>query len=126
LDRISINPKLYKARLAERLSAKAKEMKKKRLAKADRDLVAESLKREMLEQTTPSTSLYEIVWNPEAQRLFFSSSSEKLNEDFMGLFEDTFDLNLCPLFTYFRARDWAESNGQEDTLEAMTTSGGLL
>jgi DNA recombination-dependent growth factor C len=126
VDRLSLNIKLFKAQLKERMTAKAKEIGKKRLSKADREAMTEALKREILEKTSPTTNIYEAVWHLEKKRVFFGSSSEKLNAEFADIFEECFDLALIPLFTYFRAKDWAEANGKDSELDLIAPSGGML
>lgn len=126
VDRLALNPKLFKARLVERALAKAKELGKKRLPKADKEALADVLRREMLEETSPTTNVYEFVWHLERARLFFASSSDKLNVEFSELFEECFDLALTPQLTYLRAKDWADSHGKDNALDILAPSGGLV
>ncbi|GAB4318193.1 MAG: hypothetical protein Kow0059_11520 [Candidatus Sumerlaeia bacterium] len=126
VDRLALNPRLFKARLAERMAAKSRELGRKRLARADRDALADVLKREMLAETSPTTSVYEWVWHLEGRRVFFASAGEKLNAEFSDLFEECFNLALTPLFTYFRALDWAQAHGKTEALDVVAPSGGML
>ncbi len=62
-------------------------------AGALRDLKA-ILVAELRQKTPPKTKTVDMVWELEAQRLYFFSHSKGLNETFIGLFAQTFNLPI--------------------------------
>ncbi len=62
-------------------------------AGALRDLKA-ILVAELRQKTPPKTKTVDMIWETEAQRLYFFSHSKGLNETFVGLFAQTFNLPI--------------------------------
>ena len=102
-DRWALPSLLLKATLEERAEAYAREHGLLRLGRAQRELLREEVVREMKGQTLPAANLVDMVWNLDTGRLRFWSSSGRVNELFMELFEATFGLRLVPNSAYVAA-----------------------
>lgn len=108
VDRVSLNMRLFKAKLAQEIEqvVKSKPTREK-LSDEQRAVIEEKIKVELLKNQTPSMSIYEMAWNMESGLVIFSASSERINAMFAELFSQTFNLSLEPQAPWFRAAKWA-------------------
>jgi recombination associated protein RdgC len=102
--------KIYSESEARRVMA---EQNKDGLSRYERAEIKERVKLELRRKTLPSIKTVEMVWNWQEGIVRFFSSSQKLNLDFMDLFEDSFTLSLMPEGVYTSAQ-----NSQTGLLEA--------
>lgn len=107
IDRISINPRIYKARLAQEIDKVLRQKNKERLTDDQRQVIEQKVKQELLLKQPPSMSIYEMGWHLEQGLVFFGSSGNKVNQDFADLFAETFNVGLEPQFPYYRAQKFA-------------------
>lgn len=106
LETRRISPAVYKKHMLVSLEA---EMEKSR--EEGKDFVSRERKKELKEQvrlkllarTLPVPALFEVVWNPRDNRLYFGSTNAKSRELFEDLFSQTFELTLEPLTPFFLA-----------------------
>tara|TARA_B100001250_G_scaffold406989_1_gene426991 strand:- start:161 stop:814 length:654 start_codon:yes stop_codon:yes gene_type:complete len=102
--------KIYSESEARRVMA---EQNKESISRYERAEIKERVKLELRRKTLPSIKTVEMVWNWQEGTVRFFSSSQKLNLDFMDLFEDTFSMSLMPDGVYTAAQ-----NQQTGLLEA--------
>jgi hypothetical protein len=78
-----------------------------------KNFVSRDRKREIKEQTTlrlrartfPIPAVFDLIWNPGANRIYLSTTNAKVRALFEDYFTLTFDLHLEPLTPFFMAMD---------------------
>lgn len=78
-----------------------------------KNFVSRERKREIKEQVTlrlrartfPIPAVFDIIWNPSANRVYLSTTNAKVRALFEDYFALTFDLHLEPLTPFFMAMD---------------------
>ncbi|MGI8905323.1 MAG: recombination-associated protein RdgC [Candidatus Sumerlaeaceae bacterium] len=93
-DRKSIPAALLKAQLSSALKAQLRERKGRKLSREESVGLRDTIKEKMLAAVSPTTQLFEVVWNYETQEVFFSSTAAKAGIQFAELFEESFKLPL--------------------------------
>ncbi|MCX7013213.1 MAG: hypothetical protein NTW86_11760 [Candidatus Sumerlaeota bacterium] len=117
LDSISLNSRLYKARLAEEIVRVGKETRRERLGRDEKRILEEKVQLEMAKTQTPSTAFQEMAWNLKTGLTVFTATGEKACLQFQELFTETFDLAIEPLLPYTRAAAAAKKLSLEGELE---------
>jgi len=128
-DKLSLNPRLFKARRDLALAEAAAKAKKTRLSKNERRVVEEQVRLEMLRGQTPATRIVEGYWRPDRGLVFVGESSESAALLFAGLFSSTFGLSLVPASAGLESLRWAEREGLEERLASLEPAffgGGAL
>ncbi len=74
----------------------ARETGQKKLYREQREAIREAVRLELLGQTLPVPSFFEICWSVPENTLIFCSLSDKVFEELQELFRDSFQLTLCP------------------------------
>ncbi len=97
VDRRTISPALLKLRLLEAERKYLDGSRKGTLSKGQREEIKERVCLELLKQTPPNPSFYDVCWSPGDHWLIFGSLLPKITEDFEKWFEKTFDCPLSPL-----------------------------
>lgn len=97
LDRKAVPPALMKIKMmeAERKTLKAKG--RKVLSKGEKEEIRERVHLDLLSQTHPVPSFFDVCWSLSQNCVAFGSLSPKVIEEFEKLFKDTFHLSLSPL-----------------------------
>lgn len=93
-DKKSIPAVLLKAQLSSALKAQVRERKGRKLSREESLSLRDTIREKMLAAVSPSTNLFEMVWNYETQEVYFSSLSGKATIQFAELFEETFKMPL--------------------------------
>ena len=78
-----------------------------------KNFVSRDRKREVKEQVTlrlrartlPIPAMFDIIWNPPANRIYLTTTNSKVRDLFEDYFTLTFDLHLEPLTPFFMALD---------------------
>ena len=96
IDKKQVPPSLLKIKAGEAEKAFLAEKKQERLYKEQRKNILESVRHDLLSKALPMPSFYDICWCISKKWLVFGSHSEKVNEQFMKLFERTFEMKLHP------------------------------
>jgi len=96
IDRKAVAPSLLRLRVTEAERGKLKETGQKKLYREQREAIREAVRLELLGQTLPVPSLFEICWSVPENTLVFCSLSDKVFEDLQELFKDSFQLALIP------------------------------
>ncbi len=94
IDRKVVPPKLMKIRLLEEQRRFLAEKGQTRIGKAANEIIKEKVKLEILTKSDPVPSFYDVLWAVGQNRVYFSSLSEKVADDFVDLFKKTFSLGL--------------------------------
>ncbi len=94
IDRKQVPPKLMKIRLMEEQRRFLAEHGQTRIGKAMNEGLKDKVKLEILTKSDPIPSFYDILWAVGQNRVYFSSLSDKIADDFVDLFKKTFSLGL--------------------------------
>lgn len=94
IDRKVIAPKLMKVRLLEEQRRFLAEHGQTRIGKAMNEGLKEKVKLELLTKSDPVPSFYDVLWAVGQNKVYFSSLSDKVADDFVDLFKKTFSLSL--------------------------------
>lgn len=93
-DHKMIPPKLFKVRLMEEQRRFMAEHVQTRIGKAAGENLKDKVKLELLSRSEPVPSFHDVLWNIGQNRVYFSSLSDKVADDFVDLFKKTFSLGL--------------------------------
>jgi len=96
IDRKSVAPSLLRLRVTEAERSKLMETGQKKLYREQREAIREAVRLDLLGQTLPVPSFFEICWSVQENTLIFCSLSDKVFEDLQELFRDSFQMTLCP------------------------------
>ena len=116
VDKVTLNSRILKAHFLRAAQDRMQETGRNALSRDEKTALLERTRRELMVKQTPATSLYEVAWNTAEGRVYFSATSETLNQEFCDLFQDTFHVALLPQFPYLRAEALAEARGLGDEL----------
>ncbi len=116
IDKLVINQKVFRARLAEETAGILREKKGGNLSREERLLVEDRVRMGLIRNTQPTTAVYEASWDLQKGVVFFGTTSERMNLAFSDLFTETFQVSLEPRFPYMRASRWARKQGLEPEL----------
>ena len=94
IDRKLISPKLMKIRIMEEQRRFLTESGQTRIGKSMNEGIREKVKLELLTKSDPVPSFYDVCWAVGQNRVYFSSLSDKVADDFVDLFKKTFSLGL--------------------------------
>jgi len=94
VDRKLIPPKLMKIRLMEEEKRFLAESGKSRVNKAMSSGIKEKVKLELLTKLDPVPSFYDVCWAVGQNKIYFSSLTDKVADDFADLFKKTFSLSI--------------------------------
>ena len=94
IDRKLVSPKLMKIRLMEEQRRFLAEHGQTRIGKAANENIKDKVKLDLLTKTDPIPTFYDVLWAVGQNRVYFSSLSDKVADDFVDLFKKTFSLNL--------------------------------
>ncbi|NLD82077.1 MAG: recombination-associated protein RdgC, partial [Smithella sp.] len=94
IDRKQISPKLMKVRLMEEQRKFLAEHEQTRIGKAMNEGIKDRVRLELMSKSDPVPSFYDVLWAVGQNKLYFSSLSDKVADDFVELFKKTFSLNL--------------------------------
>jgi DNA recombination-dependent growth factor C len=93
-DKKAISGTLFKAQVNDAIKAQMRQRHGRKLSREEIASLKEVLKEKLLESTSPTISLFEMVWNYETQEVFFSSQASKPAAEFADHFLETFGLNI--------------------------------
>ncbi|MBP7231052.1 MAG: recombination-associated protein RdgC [Syntrophaceae bacterium] len=94
IDRKQVSPKVMKIRLMEEQRKFLAEHGKTRIGKSLNEGLKEKVRLELMSKSDPVPSFYDVLWAVGQNRVYFSSLSEKVADDFVDLFKKTFSLHL--------------------------------
>ncbi len=94
VDRKQIPARLMKIRLLEEQRRFMAEHNQPRIGKAVTEGLREKIKLELLTKSDPVPSFYDVLWAVAQNKVYFSSLSDKIADDFVDLFKKTFSVSL--------------------------------
>lgn len=97
VDRKRAPGRLVKAHLQIEEEAYRKEHDVAKVPFAVRKELREQVRDKILKETPPSMAAHEVIWNLRGRRVYFGGLSADVNGEFVGLFEETFGLELTRL-----------------------------
>jgi hypothetical protein len=97
VDRKMIPPKLMKIKVMEEERIFLAESGKNRINKQMAGGIRDKVKLELLSRLDPVPSFYDVCWALGQNTVYFSSLSDKVADDFVDLFKQTFSLSLTRL-----------------------------
>ena len=96
VDRKSVAPSLLRLRIMEAERSKLAETGQKKLYREQREAIREAVRLELLGNSLPVPSFYEVCWSVPDNTLIFCSLSDKVFAELQGLFKESFSLSLFP------------------------------
>lgn len=118
-DKKTIAGPLLKAQLNEAVKAQVRERKGRKLSRAEVAELKDNVKQALLARLTPSTTLFEMVWNYETQEVLFSSQSAAAGVELADLFQETFQLTLVETSLATRTERYINDTGVNMDLAAV-------
>ena len=94
IDRKLISPKLLKIRFMEEQRRFMAEHNQTRIGKSMNEGIKEKVKLELMTKSDPVPSFYDVLWAVGQNKVYFSSLTDKVADDFVDLFKKTFSLGL--------------------------------
>ncbi len=116
IDKITLNGRLFKARVFEEMDRVRKEKQRDRLSRDERVALQNQVQMEMAKRQTPSTAIQEMAWNLRSGQVVFTATGDKLCLEFQEYFSETFSLALEPLCPYIRAEVVARNRSLQSEL----------
>ncbi|TFG37735.1 MAG: hypothetical protein E4H39_01615, partial [Syntrophobacterales bacterium] len=117
IDKKVIPPSLLKIKVLEAEREYMADKGANKIYRQDRKDIKERVRAELMRTMSSIPSFYDVCWSPSKGWLLFGSLSEKVREDFDGLFAHTFDLkpvNFIP---------WDPQYMEEGVLQKMASAG---
>lgn len=122
VDRITINPKVFRATLAEEIGKALRERKGAPISRDQRLALEEQVRQKLIRAQVPSTTVMEMLWDLESGLILFTASGDKPGAEFADLFTQTFGLAVEPEWPYLRAERHAKRQGVERDLMELLPS----
>jgi len=94
IDRKTIPSALLRLRFLEAQRDMLAERETKKLYKEEKEALREAIRQDLLKQSSPLPSLFDICWSLSRGMIYFSSHSEKILQDFQDFFGETFEMAL--------------------------------
>jgi recombination associated protein RdgC len=120
MDRKVTPPALLRIKCLEAERDIRQERNMKRLSKALREEIREGVFNDLVKKMPPIPAFFEICWNPQDKRLYFSGLADKVIDDFHGLFKDSFNDTLQPFYP------WDPAYLSPDQASALSSAEGVL
>ncbi len=74
------------------------------LPKSRRDDIREGVRLKLLKRAIPQSNVYDVIWHLQTGDLLFGATSNKLCDEFVEIFRNTFDRLPAPVYPYAQAR----------------------
>lgn len=103
LDQWRLPTALFKARVAKKSREVLEKSGKQKLFRSEKEMIRETVSRELKTMTLPAASVVDMVWSIDAGTVRFWSQSARMLELFESLFESTFEVRLVPSNPYVEA-----------------------
>jgi len=93
------------------------------LPKGRRADIEEAVRLRLLKRAIPVAKTYDLIWNYAAHRVIFGSTSNRICDEFVELFLQTFDLQLRPVYPYtLGVKSLEENRMSPDLLDGLIPS----
>jgi len=118
-DRKSIPALILKARTAEKIRAVLAERRLRKLSREEIAQIRQTVKEAILASVSPSTAIYEVLWNAKTRIVCLSTHATRVADYFVDLFEETTGLSIVEETLVSRAEDYFERTGLDVDLETL-------
>jgi len=118
VDRLALNPRLFRAAVAQELARAEREKGAEAVTGRLRAAREAKVRLELLRVQTPTTAVYDVAWHLQQGVVVFGSTSARLNAEFGELFGQTFGVAIEPATPLDRAVAWARRQRMEPELAA--------
>lgn len=119
IDRRMVPPSLLRVRALEAQQRYLKETGRKKIDKAAREQIRETLYQDLLCHIPPTPSFYEVCWSVSDGRLLLTCLSDKVLQDFQDLFRSSFNLTPVPFVPWNLQGPGREPAGTPEPLQSM-------
>lgn len=96
-DQRKIPQQILKAQVELEERAEKEALGLEKLSYDKRRDIKRRVRDDLAAKTPPQTRASAVYWDPRGARVYLGATAERANEDFRGLFKQTFDLDLTPL-----------------------------
>jgi recombination associated protein RdgC len=100
------------------------------LPKSRRDEIRESVHLKLLKRAIPQSNVYDVIWHLQTGDLLFGATSNKLCDEFVEIFRNTFDRLPAPVHPYAQARHLLEMAGKDpgtaDGMKPLSFAGEVM
>ncbi len=97
IDRKVVPPSLFQLRVREAEKRARAERQNRKLYREEKEALREAARRDLLGQVPAVPSWHDLAWIVSRQQVWFSCLTEKIHEDLVALFRESFGLTLIPL-----------------------------
>lgn len=118
-DKWSLPGALLRATVAQRVEQFAAEKGRVKLSKLEKDVIAETVRREFKQHMLPAAASVDMAWDLEKGLLRLWSQSGRAKESFFELFESTFGVRLHENGPYMAARSLELTKDELHALELL-------
>lgn len=98
VDERRIPASLLKLRCLEAEKQYRGEQGLKKLSREQKQTIREVAAKELATRIPPVPSFYEVCWSWKTASVYFSGTGQKVRDDFVSYFEDTFEIPLTPFY----------------------------
>jgi DNA recombination-dependent growth factor C len=100
IDKKSVPSKIIQKHISIEIAKKLKEEGRQFLSKNEKTEIKENVTDKLMRQMPSTPNIYDVLWNHEAQMVFFFSTQKAANEELETLFTKSFRLRLIRLFPF--------------------------
>lgn len=113
IDRKTIPSALLRLRFLESERGMLAERETKKLYKEEKEALREALRQDLLKQSSPIPSMFDVCWSLSKGMIYFSSHAEKVLQDFQDFFRGAFEMDLALHVPWLDALGQSEDNAEE-------------
>ncbi len=113
-DKKTFSKVLYRARLQKKIDEIKKTRNLERISRQHRKSLEEEVTIEMLRETSPTSTFYEITWDQHTNVVYLGATGDTICQRLQDLFEATFDIKLRPVFPALLGADFISRQGLEN------------
>ena len=121
IDKKSIPKNLIQKHMAIEIAKKMEKSEQEFISKAEKKEIREVVVDVLMHKIPANPSIYEILWNYEANTLYFFSTQKAANAMFETIFFKSFNLKAVSLFPYTLVETGSKfSDTQKDKIMSLT------
>ncbi|WP_028326069.1 recombination-associated protein RdgC [Desulfatirhabdium butyrativorans] len=121
IDKKVLSPKVIAKQFQKEMSRKLKESGREYLNKGEKKAVKDAVIADLNRRIPATPRTVDVIWNYEANLVYFFSNQKTANEEFETLFTKSFEMNLIQMFPYTVAMLLGDLNPMEtDRLHSLT------
>jgi hypothetical protein len=112
IDRKRVPRAILNANLDIEFKAAMKVSAKRKLSAQEKATIRHDVEKMLLKDVSPTSSVYNALWNYERNIVYLMSTSRKVQDVFRKIFQDTFDREIAPMDPWY----WPETSKEDDAL----------